>query len=92
MGFNRLKGVSMRLIHALLATTAFALAPACAPKAAPADTPAEPASEVVAEAEAPAPLTVNVLDCGTINVLDLDAFPAPGTMRARRTNSPIPVS
>ena len=69
----------MRLSHALLATTAFLLAPACAPKAAPADTPADtPATEEVAEAEAPAPLTVNVLDCGTINVLDLDAFSSAG--------------
>ena len=68
----------MRLIHALLATTAFTLAPACAPKAAPADTPAEPVVEAVAEAEAPAPLTVNVLDCGTINVTDLDAFSSAG--------------
>jgi glyoxylase-like metal-dependent hydrolase (beta-lactamase superfamily II) len=68
----------MRLIHALLATTAFTLAPACAPKPAPADTPAAPETEIVAEAEAPAPLTVNVLDCGTIDVLDLDAFSSAG--------------
>ncbi len=66
----------MRLIHALLATTAFTLAPACAPK----EAPAAPESEIVAEveAEAPAPLTVNVLDCGTIEVLDLDAFSSAG--------------
>jgi glyoxylase-like metal-dependent hydrolase (beta-lactamase superfamily II) len=66
----------MRLFHALLATTAFALAPACAPKPAPADVPAEPAVEVVAET-AP-PLTVNVLDCGTLEVTDLDAFSSAG--------------
>ena len=70
----------MRLFHALLATTAFTLAPACALKEAPADTPAVPEAEMVAEAEAeaPAPLTVNVLDCGTIEVLDLDAFSSAG--------------
>ncbi|MBD3769432.1 MAG: N-acyl homoserine lactonase family protein [Rhodobacterales bacterium] len=68
----------MRLFHALLATTAFTLAPACAPKSAPADTPSEPAAEIVAEAEAPAPLTVNVLDCGSLTVTDLDAFSSAG--------------
>ncbi|MEZ5999998.1 N-acyl homoserine lactonase family protein [Hyphomonas sp.] len=70
----------MRLIHGLLATTAFMLAPACAPASTPADMPAEPETEVVAEAaaEAPAPLTVNVLDCGTLEVTDLDAFSSAG--------------
>ena len=68
----------MRLFHALLATTAFTLAPACAPKAGPVDAPAEPAAEIAAEAEAPALLTVNVLDCGTLEVTDLDAFSSAG--------------
>lgn len=68
----------MRLIHALLATTAFTLAPACALKEAPAGAPAEPAVESVEAADASAPLTVNVLDCGTIHVTDLDAFSSAG--------------
>jgi len=68
----------MRLIHALLATTAFTLAPACAPASPPAEAPSEPAAEVAEVAETPAPLTVNVLDCGTIHVTDLDAFSSAG--------------
>ena len=64
----------MRLNHALLAAAAFSLAPACAPKPAPAETPAEE----VAETEAAAPLTVNVLDCGTLEVTDLDVFSSAG--------------
>lgn len=68
----------MRLNHALLAVAAFALAPACTPKPATDETPAEPAPEAAVEAEAAAPLTVNVLDCGTINVTDLDAFSSAG--------------
>ena len=64
----------MRLTHALLAMAAFTLAPACAPK----PVPAEPATETVAETETAAPLTVNVLDCGTLEVTDLDAFSSAG--------------
>jgi N-acyl homoserine lactone hydrolase len=78
VGFTELKGVLMRLIHALLVTAAFTLAPACAPKSSPAEVLAELETEVVADAEAPAPLNVNVLDCGAINVLDLDAFSSAG--------------
>lgn len=69
----------MRLIYALLATTAFTLAPACAPKPAPAEAPAEaPAVEETEVAGSAAPLTVNVLDCGTLEVTDLDAFSSAG--------------
>ena len=68
----------MRLIHALLATTAFSLAPACTPATPPADAPAEPVAETVAETEAAAPLTVNVLECGTLDVTDLDVFSSAG--------------
>ena len=64
----------MRRIHALLAAAAFTIAPACAPKPVPEETPAASA-ETVAEA---APLTVNVLDCGTLEVTDLDAFSSAG--------------
>jgi len=64
----------MRLTHALLAMAAFTLAPACAPK----PVPAEPTTETVAETETAAPLTVNVLDCGTLEVTDLDAFSSAG--------------
>ncbi|MFN7164594.1 MAG: N-acyl homoserine lactonase family protein [Hyphomonas sp.] len=56
----------------LLATTA--LLAACAPEQAGAPAPAEPVAEV-AEAAA---VTVNVLDCGTIAVSDLDAFSSAG--------------
>jgi N-acyl homoserine lactone hydrolase len=61
--------------RALLLTTAAsaALLAACTPKA---ETPAEPTDSVeVAEV---APLTVNVLDCGTIGISDLDAFSTAG--------------
>ena len=64
----------MRLIHALLATTAFTLAPACAPPPAPADV----SPEQTAATETAAPLTVNVLDCGTLEVTDLDVFSSAG--------------
>ena len=68
----------MRLIHALLATAAFTLAPACAPKPAPAEAPAETPDADAVEAEAAAPLTVNVLECGTLEVTDLDVFSSAG--------------
>ncbi len=58
----------------LLATTA--LLTACAPEA---SAPVEPAAaEPVAEVAEAAPLTVNVLDCGTIGVSDLDVFSSAG--------------
>ena len=69
----------MRLFHALLAAAAFTLAPACAPKTTPEEVPAAPAGpaeETVTEAAAP--LTVNVLDCGTLEVTDLDVFSSAG--------------
>lgn len=66
----------MRLAHLLATAASAALLAACAPKA------AEPAVEAVAEAPVEvaevAPLTVNVLDCGTIGVSDLDAFSSSG--------------
>lgn len=68
----------MRLIHALLATAAFTLAPACAPKPAPAEAPAETPVADIAEVDTAAPLTVNVLECGTLEVTDLDVFSSAG--------------
>ena len=69
----------MRLFHALLVATAFTLAPACSPKPAPVESAANlPDTTVTAEAAAPAPLTVNVFDCGTLEVTDLDAFSSAG--------------
>ena len=62
----------------LLAAGALSLASACAEKQV---APAEPAATETAPAEeaaAAAPLTVNVLDCGTIEVTDLDAFSSAG--------------
>lgn len=46
---------------------------------APEDAPTvEAVDDAVAETAAPVPLTVNVLDCGTIKVSDLDAFSSAG--------------
>ena len=64
----------MRRIQALITTTAFGLIAACTPgETSPAG---PPAPEEVAEAAAP--MTVNVLDCGMIEVSDLDAFSSAG--------------
>ena len=68
----------MRLFQALLAAAAFGLVPACAPKPAPVETPAEPAQEDAVAADTAAPMTVNVLECGTLEVTDLDAFSSAG--------------
>lgn len=65
----------MRLTHLMLAGSAAALIAACAPETAP-----PPANEAPAAAEAdtaPA-LHVDVLDCGTIGISDLDAFSSAG--------------
>ncbi|MEQ9506631.1 MAG: N-acyl homoserine lactonase family protein [Hyphomonas sp.] len=66
----------MRLAHLLATAASATLLAACAPAA---ETPVAetPAEEVVEVAEA-APLTVNVLDCGTIAVSDMDAFSSSG--------------
>lgn len=72
----------MRLPHTLkpllLAGAAAAILAACAPPAeeAPA-APEAPVEEVAAVAEAPA-IYVDVLDCGTIGVSDLDVFSSAG--------------
>jgi N-acyl homoserine lactone hydrolase len=65
----------MRLAHLLAAASSAALLAGCAPKA---ETPVEPAAEETVAAAAIAPLTVNVLDCGTIAVSDMDAFSSSG--------------
>lgn len=59
----------------LLTVTAAALLAACTPKT---ETPAEPETVEIAEVSDAAPLTVDVLDCGTIGVSDLDAFSSSG--------------
>lgn len=64
----------MRLNHVLFAAAAFGLTPACAPK----PVPAEAASENIDNAQEVAPLSVNVLDCGTLEVTDLDVFSSAG--------------
>lgn len=58
----------------LLTAAAATLLAACSPAA---DAPAEPEPAPV-EAAAAAPLTVNVLDCGTIAISDLDQFSTSG--------------
>lgn len=64
----------MRLALLLTTAASAALLAACAPK-----TETAPTAEVeVAEVAEGAPLTVNVLDCGTIGVSDLDAFSSSG--------------
>lgn len=70
----------MRLTHLMIAASTVALLAACAPKApAPeAETAAPEAEAVVETAEAEAPLHVDVLDCGTIKVSDLDIFSSAG--------------
>lgn len=68
----------MRLALLLATTASAAFLAACAPET---ETPAEPApaeTVEVAEVAEAAPLTVNVLDCGTIGVSDLDAFSTAG--------------
>ncbi len=66
----------MRLAHLLAATSSATLLAACSPAA---ETPAadSPVEETAEMAQA-APLTVNVLDCGTIAVSDMDAFSSAG--------------
>jgi glyoxylase-like metal-dependent hydrolase (beta-lactamase superfamily II) len=65
----------MRLTLLLTTVASATLLAACAPKT---ETPAPAAApEVTVVAEA-APLTVNVLDCGTIGVSDLDVFSSSG--------------
>lgn len=65
----------MRLALLLMTVAAAAVLAACTPEA-PAAAP--PVEEVVTEVAEAAPLTVNVLDCGTIGVSDLDAFSSAG--------------
>jgi glyoxylase-like metal-dependent hydrolase (beta-lactamase superfamily II) len=67
----------MRL--ALLLTTAASavLLTACSPKT-ETEAPAAPEAAEVADVAEVAPLTVNVLDCGSIGVSDLDAFSSAG--------------
>lgn len=65
----------MRLALLLTSVAAAAVLAACAPET-PAAAP--PVEDVVAEVAEAAPLTVNVLDCGTIGVSDLDAFSSAG--------------
>lgn len=62
----------MRLALLLTTAASAALLSACAPKT---ETPVETAAPEIAEAT---PLTVNVLDCGTIAISDLDAFSSAG--------------
>ncbi|ABI77455.1 metallo-beta-lactamase family lipoprotein [Hyphomonas neptunium ATCC 15444] len=73
----------MRLRHTLkpllLASSAAVILAACAPAAEDTPPPEAPAEEVAEASPAPAPvLTVDVLDCGTIGVSDLDAFSSAG--------------
>jgi N-acyl homoserine lactone hydrolase len=65
----------MRLALLLTTVAAAAVLAACTP-----ETPAAalPVEEVVTEVAEAAPLTVHVLDCGTIGVSDLDAFSSAG--------------
>lgn len=65
----------MRLALLLTTVAAAAILAACTPET-PAAAP--PVEEVVTEVADAAPLTVNVLDCGTIGVSDLDAFSSAG--------------
>jgi N-acyl homoserine lactone hydrolase len=65
----------MRLTLLLMTAASAALLAACAPKT---KTPAPAAEPEVTEVGAAAPLTVNVLDCGTIGVSDLDVFSSSG--------------
>lgn len=65
----------MRLALLLTTVAAAAVLAACTPET-PAAAPL--VEEVVTEAADAAPLTVNVLDCGTIGVSDLDAFSSAG--------------
>ena len=65
----------MRLALLLTTVAAAAVLAACAPETPAAAPPVEEVVTGVAEA---APLTVNVLDCGTIGVSDLDAFSSAG--------------
>lgn len=69
--------LTLSLTQTLLTGAAAAILAACAPpaEAPPAETPPPPAET----AEAPAPaLYVDVLDCGTIAISDLDAFSSAG--------------
>ncbi|MEZ5953704.1 MAG: N-acyl homoserine lactonase family protein [Hyphomonas sp.] len=61
----------------LLAAAAMGFAAACTPAEKAVSGPAE-VERAEAPAEEAAPLTVNVLDCGTIEVTDLDAFSSAG--------------
>lgn len=65
----------MRLTLLLTTAASAALLAACAPKT---ETPAPAAEPEVTEVAEAAPLTVNVLDCGTIGVSDLDVFSSSG--------------
>lgn len=69
----------MRLIQLMLAGSAAALLAACAPDAAPPPANEAPPAEAAPETAGTAPaLHVDVLDCGTIQVTDLDAFSSAG--------------
>ncbi|MCA8900222.1 MAG: N-acyl homoserine lactonase family protein [Hyphomonas sp.] len=65
----------MRITYVLLTAAGLGLAAACTPKAPAPDAPT--AEEAVIETAA-APLMVNVLDCGKIEVSDMDAFSSAG--------------
>lgn len=65
----------MRLTLLLTTAASAVLLAACAPKT---ETPAPAAEAEVTEVAEAAPLTVNVLDCGTIGVSDLDVFSSSG--------------
>lgn len=72
----------MRSAPRLMIAASAALLAACTPKI---EVPAEPVIEEVAVTEeAPPPLTVNVLDCGTIGVSDLDAFSTSGDYAGKK--------
>lgn len=69
----------MRQSHFLIAASAGALLAACAPASTP-EAPTEPGAEAAAETapETGPALYVDVLDCGTLKVSDLDAFSSAG--------------
>lgn len=70
----------MRLTHLMIAASTAALLAACAPKApAPEAEAAAPEAEATVETvEAEAPLHVDVLDCGKLEVSDMDGFSSAG--------------
>jgi N-acyl homoserine lactone hydrolase len=75
--FSRQKDTAMRTSLLLLAP---ALIAACTPAA---EAPPAPAETAAAEAPAETGMTVNILDCGTILVSDLDAFSTAGDYKGQ---------